>query len=70
MIVCQCRRVTDRDVRAAFERGAEDLDDLVAACGAGTDCRGCRPTLEALLAERLRAMARTNDPRRLEVVAA
>jgi bacterioferritin-associated ferredoxin len=70
MIVCQCRRITDRDVRAALERGAEDLDDLARDCGAGTDCRGCRASLEALLAERRFAAPPEGDPRRLAVVAA
>jgi bacterioferritin-associated ferredoxin len=70
MIVCQCRRITDRDVRAAVERGARDLAGLARECGAGTDCRGCRPTLEALLADRRLVVPPASDPRRLEVVAA
>ena len=70
MIVCQCRRISDRDVNAAVERGAEDLLDLALACGAGTDCRGCHPTLEALLADGRRAAPPIGDPRRLAVVAA
>ena len=70
MIVCQCRRITDRDVSAALERGAEDLVDLALACGAGTDCRGCHPTLEALLEDRRAAVPPHGDRRRLAVVAA
>jgi bacterioferritin-associated ferredoxin len=70
MIVCHCRRITDRDVRAAVERGAEDLVDLAVACGAGTDCRGCHPTLEALLESGRRAAPPVGDPRRLAVIAA
>jgi bacterioferritin-associated ferredoxin len=70
MIVCQCRRITDRDVNAALERGAEDLVDLATACGAGTDCRGCHPTLEAMLEARRVAVPPKGDRRRLAVVAA
>lgn len=71
MIVCQCRCVTDRQVRAAVERGADDLEALGRACGAGTDCRGCHATLEALLDDRrLAELPATGDPRRLLVVAA
>jgi nitrite reductase (NADH) large subunit len=70
MIVCQCRRVSDREVIAAIERGAADLADLARECGAGTDCRGCRPNLDALLAERALEVATSGHPRRLAVVAA
>jgi bacterioferritin-associated ferredoxin len=69
VIVCQCRRVTDRDVRAAVARGASDLADLARTCGAGTDCRGCRSTLETLLADE-RIGLRIDDRRRLPVVVA
>ena len=72
MIVCQCRRVTDRDVRAAVARGASDLAELARECGAGTDCRGCRSTLEALLEDgRLIAVVPVGEKvRRAAVVAA
>lgn len=51
MIVCQCRRTTDRQVLDALERGASSLEEIAAACdGTGSDCRGCLPTLEVLLA--------------------
>ena len=71
MIVCQCRCITDRQVRAAVERGADDLESLGRACGAGTDCRGCHTTLEALLDERRFAtLPAAGDARRLVVVAA
>ena len=52
MIVCQCRGISDRDVRDAVRRGAVDLADLAAECGAGADCRGCHATLEDLLPRR------------------
>ena len=70
MIVCQCRSITDRQVRAAVDLGSDSLDDLADACGAGTDCRGCHETLEALLDEGRAARPAANDPRRLVVVAA
>ena len=70
MIVCQCRRVTDRDVRAAVSRGASELNDLARECGAGTDCCGCHPTLEAMLEDLVVAGPPPGDRRRLTVVAA
>ena len=70
MIVCQCRCITDRQVRAAAERGADDLDSLARACGAGTDCRGCHSTLEMLLEDARAERPLAGDPRRLVVIAA
>ena len=49
MIVCHCRVVSDRQVRAAIEHGVDDLEGIAEACGAGSDCGGCHPRLEHLL---------------------
>jgi bacterioferritin-associated ferredoxin len=50
MIVCVCRRVSDRAVLAAMAAGARSLADVARATGAGTSCGCCRGTIEALLA--------------------
>jgi bacterioferritin-associated ferredoxin len=47
MIVCVCRRVSDRTVDAAIAAGARDLEALGRATGAGTDCGCCREELAA-----------------------
>lgn len=52
MIVCHCRVVSDRHVRAAIDEGARDLCGVAAACGAGTGCGGCLPELRRILADR------------------
>lgn len=52
VIVCHCRVVSDRHVRAAIDAGAADLCDVAAACGAGTGCGGCLPEVRRLLADR------------------
>lgn len=49
MILCHCRAVTDGVVRRAIARGACDLDEVAARCGAGARCGGCRPALLSLL---------------------
>ena len=51
MLVCHCRVVSDRAVRAAVSAGAANLDDVASLCGAGSECGGCVPSVEALLAE-------------------
>jgi bacterioferritin-associated ferredoxin len=56
MIVCHCRVVRDDDVRSEVRLGADSLEAVMDSCGAGTDCGGCRPAVEDLVAdERARA---------------
>lgn len=49
VLVCHCRRVNDRTIRAVARAGARSCDDVGAACGAGTGCGGCRPAIEGLI---------------------
>lgn len=49
MIVCSCRAVSDRTVRAAIASGAETVDEVAARCGAGEQCGSCWPSLARLL---------------------
>jgi bacterioferritin-associated ferredoxin len=51
MVVCSCRAVTDRAVRAAVAAGATQLAEVIATCAAGAGCGGCWPRLERMLAE-------------------
>jgi bacterioferritin-associated ferredoxin len=48
VIVCSCRRVSDRTVDAAAA-GASSIDEVIARCGAGDRCGGCHPELERRL---------------------
>jgi bacterioferritin-associated ferredoxin len=50
MIVCVCRGVSDRAIRAALDSGANGPDAIAGATGAGTDCGCCRDTIEAMVA--------------------
>ncbi|MBK6310921.1 MAG: (2Fe-2S)-binding protein [Candidatus Microthrix sp.] len=51
MVVCHCLALNDRTIRELCTDGPVTVDDVVAQCGAGGRCGGCRPTIEALLAE-------------------
>ena len=62
VLVCQCRVVSDRAVRAAISAGASTLGDVATLCGAGAECGGCVPSVEALLAEAAIAVA---EPQRV-----
>lgn len=49
MIVCVCRAVCERKLRAAVVQGAETVEEVEQACGAGGDCGTCRPEIEAMI---------------------
>ena len=49
MIVCHCTAVSDRTVAQAIAAGARDEFDVARACGAGSICGGCVPTVSRLL---------------------
>lgn len=51
MIICSCRAVSDRTVKAAVASGATTIQDVAARCGAGARCGGCWPALAELLDE-------------------
>ena len=48
-IVCLCNRVSDRRVRRCVDGGAETVDEVGAACGAGTTCGGCHDTIDDII---------------------
>jgi len=53
VIVCHCRAVSDRIIRAAIREGSSTLDEISAETGASTCCGGCEPTVSRILAEEL-----------------
>jgi bacterioferritin-associated ferredoxin len=56
--VCLCNGVSERKVRRAIDRGADSINAVAAACGAGTTCHGCHDTIDDLIDERCVAMPR------------
>lgn len=53
MIVCHCRAVTDRAIRAAVSGGHTSVDAVMQETRAGTCCGGCLPGVEAILGKEL-----------------
>ncbi len=49
MLVCHCKGLSDRHVRAAVSSGADTRRKVVRACGAGSVCGGCRPVIDEIL---------------------
>lgn len=65
MIVCCCRAVSDRAIRAARDRGAGTLEAIGAATGAGTCCGACHGSIARILDEplvELPRVARRSEP--------
>lgn len=50
MIVCHCKGLSDRDIKAASRPDSpSSCRDVGRTCGAGTVCKGCVPTIRAVL---------------------
>lgn len=64
MIVCLCRFVSDRAIRAARDAGARTIEAVADATGAGSGCGCCHGTIAKILAEPCRAEPRAEPQRR------
>jgi bacterioferritin-associated ferredoxin len=51
MIVCVCRGLGERVIRATIAQGDDTRERLAAACVAGADCGSCAWLLDVLLDE-------------------
>jgi bacterioferritin-associated ferredoxin len=49
MWVCFCRAVNSKAIQDAIDDGARSLKAVSDACGAGTDCGGCRRTIQTMI---------------------
>jgi len=57
MIVCVCEGVSDREIAANIQAGANSLNELGRRCKAGLDCGRCREMIRGMLGERRRPCA-------------
>lgn len=55
MYICICRAVTEAEIRAAIERGAETEDALRSQLGVSTECGKCSADVRRILSEYKRA---------------
>lgn len=57
MIVCLCRRVSDRDIAFAVSDGCDSFDDLQTDLGVGTACGCCEDCAKQTFDQQRRAHA-------------
>ena len=50
MYVCICHAVSDTEIRSCIARGARSIEEVGAACGAGTGCGSCHDHIDVFLA--------------------
>ncbi len=53
LIVCHCRRITDRQIRKVVREGASSVGEVARACGAVTGCGGCATVVHEIVNEEL-----------------
>ena len=56
MIVCICRAVCDRTIRATIAAGARTVHEVATACRAGTSCGSCKEQIAELIDVDLKAL--------------
>jgi len=61
-LVCHCMVVDEREVIAAIRRGARTVEEVGAACEAGTGCGSCRGAIESSLRDEELRRARKGTP--------
>jgi bacterioferritin-associated ferredoxin len=49
VIVCHCKGISDRDIRAAVRSGAACRHTVGARCAAGTGCGGCHAVIDEII---------------------
>lgn len=49
MIVCQCKGITERQIRRAVRNGANGRNEVILACTAGSNCGGCVPMIDSII---------------------
>ena len=63
MIVCQCKRIRERQIRRSVRAGAVTLPAVCRSTGAGKACGGCHLAVSAIIeSERSREAAREKGP--------
>ena len=61
MLVCQCRGISDRQIRRLVKDGATSVRDVARATGAGMRCGGCRANVREVVNEAVEREVKKNQ---------
>ena len=61
MIVCSCHGIPCSRIRSIIREGAQTVDAVGAAYGAGTDCGSCRDLIDELIEESASSESRSRS---------
>jgi bacterioferritin-associated ferredoxin len=61
MIICVCKAVSDRHIKAAVKEGATCMRDLSRELGLGSCCGKCVPDARSVLSESLQSCEITSS---------
>jgi bacterioferritin-associated ferredoxin len=62
VIVCHCRAVSDRTLRASIREGASTVEAVSECTGAAQCCGGCEAMVAEILDEELAALPGASSP--------
>jgi len=62
VIVCHCRAVSDRAIRASIREGATTVEAVSECTGAAECCGGCEPMVAEILDDELGPRAEGSSP--------
>lgn len=68
MIVCCCKGISSQRLAELIANGADSLEAISAACGAGTDCGSCRDHIEEMVEEAASAPAERKGAKHLTII--
>jgi bacterioferritin-associated ferredoxin len=51
MIICVCKRVSEKKILNVIQDGAGTVDQVTQGCGAGGDCGACRRMIGEMILE-------------------
>ncbi len=65
-LVCHCLAVSEVEVQASIDRGADTLEAVGHHCEAGTGCQSCHGAIRTMLQDQaVRDLARSRSPKTL-----
>lgn len=62
MIVCVCKRVSDRQILNVIQEGVSTPEGVARQCGAGSDCGSCKKAVAGLIEQHVSSACGLRTP--------